>query len=85
MVLGPDLNLFDKLYPEDNFYHMTDCSALNVTAVRVYPHYDKQLKNDPTLEQKLINWEINTQQQITRLKDDQGILINDRNITLLNS
>lgn len=77
IVLGPDLALFMKLYPEDNFNHDIDTNAIDATNIRIYPHYDKHIQDNPQLENSIKAFESNTKATITRLRNDQAILIKD--------
>lgn len=83
IVLGPDLDLFAKLYPEDNFNNDSDTASINATSIRIYPHYDKHLQDNPQLESSIKAFEKSTNSNITRLGNDEGIVIRDGVTTLI--
>jgi dipeptidase E len=83
LVLGPDINMYQYLYPEDNWFADTDLSAIGATKIRIYPHFDQHIQLDPQLATKLRHWEIVKNQTITRLTNQEALLIeNDRVIKL---
>lgn len=83
IVLGPDLDLYDELYPEDNINNDIDMISINATSFRIYPHYDAHLKLDGHLQETISNFEEKTGKSITRLTNEQGILIrNDEGILI---
>lgn len=77
IVLGPDLGLYQVIYPEDNLFHDKDISGLHVTDIRIYPHYDQHLAQDPTLAEKISKWETATHNHVIRIANDEGVVIRD--------
>ncbi|WP_047999553.1 Type 1 glutamine amidotransferase-like domain-containing protein [Lactiplantibacillus herbarum] len=77
ILLGPDLELFAQLFPEDNEEHLTTSTAINATPVRIYPHYDLQCELNPQLPALVEAWEQQTGETVTRLTNAQGLLICD--------
>ncbi|MDV7758598.1 Type 1 glutamine amidotransferase-like domain-containing protein [Liquorilactobacillus mali] len=83
IVLGPDLDLYNELYPEDNINDDVDMTSISVTDIRIYPHYDVHSKLDHRLKNAIDEFEKKTQKSITRLTNEQGILIkNNKNILI---
>ncbi|MDN2452140.1 Type 1 glutamine amidotransferase-like domain-containing protein [Lactobacillus sp. UCMA15818] len=83
IVLGPDLDLYDELYPEDNFNNDVDMTSINATSFRIYPHYDVHLKLDRHLNSTINDFEEKTKKTITRLTNEQGILIKNNKSILI--
>lgn len=77
IVLGPDLGLYQVIYPEDNLFHDKDISGLHVTDIRIYPHYDQHLAQNPTLAEKISKWETATHNHVIRIANDEGVVIRD--------
>ena len=75
ILLGPDLDLYATLYPEDNVDRLTVTTAIAATAVRIYPHYDRHCEYNPQLPQLITDWERRTGQIVTRLTNSQGRLL----------
>ncbi|WP_225430355.1 hypothetical protein [Lentilactobacillus hilgardii] len=70
-----DVTLLDVLHD--------DLSAIGATKIRIYPHFDQHIQLDPQLATKLRHWEIVKNQTITRLTNQEALLIeNDRVIKL---
>lgn len=81
LVLSPDISLYQYLYPEDNWFSDTDLSALHATDIRIYPHFDQHILHNPNLDSKIHHWEITNQKNITRLTNQEAVLIKDGIIT----
>jgi len=77
ILLGPDLDLFAQLYPEDNEEQLTATPAINATQLRIYPHYDRHCELNPQLPQLIEYWERQTGKNVTRLTNVQSVLIRD--------
>lgn len=80
IVLGPDNNMCNYIYPEDNTFEVTDLSALNTVDVRIYPHYKEHCGRDPKLEGKITEFELKYDCEVTRINNDQAILVFDDNV-----
>jgi dipeptidase E len=57
IALGPDNNLCNHIYPEDNTFNETDLTALNATDIRIYPHYKEHCGRYSNLEGKIREFE----------------------------
>lgn len=83
IVLGPDLGLYQYLYPEDNLFNDRDLASLNGTNIRIYPHSDKHVIQIPDLADKISKWEHAHHQQVTQLNNDQGMIVhNDQTVRI---
>lgn len=83
IVLGPDLDLFATLYPEDNFLPDKHVPAIQATNVYICPHYDRQCAADATLANQISDWEHQQHVQVTRLNDKQGLAIHGDLVRLI--
>ena len=75
IVLGPDNAMCNYIYPEDNTFDETDLSALNAIDIRIYPHYKEHCGLNSNLEEKITNFEETYNCKVTRLNNDQAILV----------
>lgn len=75
IALGPDNNMCNYIYPEDNTFEVTDLSALNAVDIRIYPHYKEHCEINPNLEVKISEFELKYNCEVTRLNNSQAILI----------
>lgn len=75
MALGPDNNLCNHLFPEDNTFNVTDLSALNSVDIRIYPHYKEHCEVYPNLEERISEFELKHNCEVTRLNNSQAILV----------
>ena len=75
MVLGPDNNICNYFYPEDNTFGVTDFSALNATDIIIYPHYEEHCRININLAEKISEFEFKYNCEVTRLNNDQAILV----------
>lgn len=75
IALGPDNNMCNYLYPEDNTFEVTDLSALNAVDIRVYPHYKEHCGKNPNLEKEISEFELKYNRKVTRLNNNQAILV----------
>lgn len=73
------LKIVQFFTPQMNTLDIKDFSALNVTDKLIFPHYDREdmFKEDTgkTIEERLKEFEYHEQCEITRLNDDQTMLI----------
>ncbi|KRL01158.1 Type 1 glutamine amidotransferase-like domain-containing protein [Liquorilactobacillus capillatus] len=83
IVLGPDLDLYNVIYPEDNFNNTSELTAINATDIRIYPHYDKHIEINQQLETTIKYFEKQTKTEVTRLDNEQAILIKNNCLQLL--
>ena len=83
IVLGPDMDLFATLYPEDNFLPCKHAPAIQATNVYICPHYDRQCAADATLANQISDWEHQQHVQVTRLNDEQGLAIHGDLVRLI--
>lgn len=75
IVLGPDNNMCNYLYPEDNTFKVTDLRALNAVDIRIYPHYKERCGLNPNLEEEITDFEEKYNCKVTRINNDQAILV----------
>jgi dipeptidase E len=80
IALGPDNAMCNYIYPEDNTFSVTDLSALNAIDIRIYPHYKEHCGLNSNLEGKISNFEEKYNCKITRLNNDQAILVLGDNV-----
>ncbi|MCZ4415912.1 Type 1 glutamine amidotransferase-like domain-containing protein [Enterococcus lactis] len=85
IVMGPDLSLMDYLYPEDNLFNVKNLTALNLTTVRIFPHYKEMITRDKDITKKLLQFEKHFNQPLNRLNNDQAILVTDNKTEIINS
>ena len=71
VVLGPNINIADYLDRKSNIIKLKDLSALNLTNIIIYPHYDEKI------EDKIKKFETKYNCKVTRLRDDQDIVISN--------
>ncbi|WP_458121645.1 Type 1 glutamine amidotransferase-like domain-containing protein [Paenibacillus sp. Z6-24] len=79
ILLGPHLKIVQFFTPQMNTFDIKDFSALHVTDKLIFPHYDREdiFQDDTgkTIEERLKEFEYREQCEITRLNDDQTMLI----------
>jgi dipeptidase E len=74
-VLGKDNTLCNYLYPEDNIFQTTDMSTLNAVDLRIWPHYKEHCSIYPDLAGRILEFESKYNCDVTRLNNDQAILV----------
>jgi dipeptidase E len=74
-ILGKDNTLCNYLYPEDNIFHTTDMSTLNAVDLRIWPHFKEHCGIYPDLAERILEFESKYNCQVTRLNNDQAILV----------
>jgi dipeptidase E len=74
-ILGKDNILCNYLYPEDNIFHTTDMSTLNAVDLRIWPHFKEQCGIYPALAGRILEFEAKYNCEVTRLNNDQAILV----------
>lgn len=77
IALGPDNEMCNYIYPEDNTFEVTDLSALNAIDIRIYPHYKEHCGINPNLEKRILEFELKYNCKVTRLNNNQAILVLD--------
>ncbi|WP_400250220.1 Type 1 glutamine amidotransferase-like domain-containing protein [Lactiplantibacillus plantarum] len=82
ILLGPDLDLYAYLYPEDNTEQLASTTAINATTIRIYPHYDVHCEVKPQLPQLITDWEHKTGVTVKRLTNNQGLLVHGSQIQI---
>lgn len=75
IALGPDNNMCNYPYIEDNTFEVTDLSALNAVDIRVYPHYKEHCGKNPNSEKEISEFELKYNHKVTRLNNNQAILV----------
>jgi len=79
VLLGPNIKVVHFFTPQMNTLNTMDFSALGLTDKVVFPHYDREdLFKDSTnkkIEDRLKEFEILEGCEVTRLKDDEYIII----------
>jgi len=80
VILGPSIDVVQHFSPELNEIGLNDYTALSLTDIAIFPHYDREgvFKEDTgkSIEDRLSEFEEWNNISVTRLKDDQYILIN---------
>jgi len=80
VILGPSIDVVQHFSPELNEIGLNDYTALLLTDIAIFPHYDREdvFKEDTgkSIEDRLSEFEEWNNISVTRLKDDQYILIN---------
>ncbi|MEQ2467114.1 Type 1 glutamine amidotransferase-like domain-containing protein [Niallia hominis] len=80
VILGPSIDVVQHFSPELNEIGLNDYTALSLTDIAIFPHYDREdvFKEDTgkSIEDRLSKFEEWNNISVTRLKDDQYILIN---------
>jgi dipeptidase E len=77
IALGPDNTMCNYIYPEDNIFKVTDLSALNAVNIRIYPHFKEHCGVNPIIENKVSEFESKYNFEVTRLNNNQAILVID--------
>jgi dipeptidase E len=77
IALGPDNTMCNYIYPEDNIFKVTDLSALDAVNIRIYPHFKEHYGVNPDIENKLSEFESKYNCEVTRLNNNQAILVID--------
>ena len=79
LLLGPNIKIPQFFTPEMNTLNMNDFTALDITDKLIFPHYDREdlFKDDAgrTIEERIREFETLENCEVTRLNDDQSILI----------
>ncbi|MDV0430871.1 Type 1 glutamine amidotransferase-like domain-containing protein [Lactiplantibacillus sp. DA1] len=83
ILLGPDLDLYAQLYPEDNTERLTTTTAIGATTIRIYPHYEVHCELNPQLPHLIADWERQTGVSVTCLTNDQGLLLQGSRVQLI--
>ena len=74
-ILGKDNILCNYLYPEDNVFQTTDMSTLNAVDLRIWPHFKEHCSIHPNLAGRLLEFESKYKCEVTRLNNNQAILV----------
>lgn len=77
IALGPDNEMCNYIYLEDNTFGVTDLSALSAIDIRIYPHYKEHCGINPNLEKSILEFELKYNCKVTRLNNNQAILVLD--------
>lgn len=80
IALGPDNKMCNYIYPEDNTFGVNDLSALNMVDIRIYPHYIEHCGVNPDLDDKISEFELKYNCEVTRLNNNQAIMVLDDKI-----
>ena len=82
LLLGPNIKVVEFFTPQMDAFDTEDFSALNLTDKLVFPHYDQEdLFRDysnKTIEERLKEFEVAESCEVTRLKDDEFIAIQNK-------
>lgn len=78
VILGPSIDVVQHFSPELNELNCSNFTALGLTDIAIFPHYDREDvyrdNSGKSIENRLKEFERDTNSTITRLKDDQYIL-----------
>lgn len=81
VILGPNIKVVHFFTPEMNVHKMKDFSALGLTDLIVFPHYNKEdiFKDDSnkSIEERLTEFELLENCKVTRLKDEDYVIIEE--------
>lgn len=79
VILGPNIEVVNYFTPEMNKVEMNDLTALSITNKSIFPHYDREDvfedKSRKTIEDRLKAFENHKNFSVTRLRDDQYLLL----------
>ncbi|MFE3573492.1 Type 1 glutamine amidotransferase-like domain-containing protein [Lysinibacillus sp. NPDC059133] len=79
VLLGPNIKVVHFFTPQMDTLNTKDFSALGLTDKLIFPHYDREdlFKNSTskTIEERLKEFETLERCEITRLKDDEYIIV----------
>lgn len=80
IILGPNIEVVNYFTPEMNTVGIQDLKALRIIEKSIFPHYDREdLFPDQfgmSIEERLKMFESINKYSVTRIKDDEFILIN---------
>lgn len=80
VILGPSIDVANHFSPELNEVDLNDFTALSLTDIAIFPHSDREdvFKDNygKSIEDRLLVFEKDSNISITRLKDDEYILLN---------
>lgn len=81
VILGPNIKVVHFFTPEMNVHKMKDFSALDLTDLIVFPHYNREdiFKDDSnkSIEERLTEYELLENCKVTRLKDEDYVIIEE--------
>lgn len=69
VVLGPDISIVDYFDAKLNTFGIRDLTGLHLTDIIMYPHYQE------AVEEKIKRFESKNHCRVTRLTDQQGLLL----------
>lgn len=79
VLLGPNIKVVQFFTPHMNTFHMKNVSALGLTNKLIFPHYDRedlfQDHTNKTIEHRLREFETIENCEVTRLKDEEYIVV----------
>ncbi|OWA37713.1 peptidase E [Saccharibacillus sp. O16] len=79
MVLGPNIKIVDLFTPYMNTMNLTDLQALEITDHLIFPHYGEEERFEDeakrTIEERIAAFEAAENCQVTRLRDEEYLLI----------
>jgi dipeptidase E len=74
-ILGKDNLLYNYIYPEANLFNTTDMSTLNAVDLRIWPHFKELCGIETNLSEKIMEFEIKFNCEVTRLNNNQAIFV----------
>ena len=81
-VFGPTLELVNGYSPEMNFFGLTDIKGIELTKVEVLPHYSKFKKRLDRFEERCSDCEEAHGIEVIRINDGEGVLIDNKGISI---
>lgn len=79
VILGPHIKVVQFFTPQMNVHDMQDLTALRLTDKLFFPHYDREdlfrSSDHKSIEERLKEFESMENCQVTRLKDDEYLVI----------
>ena len=69
LILGPSIKIASEVRPDINEINETNFKGLNLTNTIIFPHYEEEVEDD------ILNFETENRVQVTRLRNDQAIVI----------
>ena len=81
-VFGPTLELVNGYSPEMNFLGLTDIKGIELTKVEVLPHYSKFKTRFDRFEERCSDYEEAHGIEVIRINDGDGVLIDNKGISI---
>lgn len=82
LVLGPDLRIVEHFTPNLAVANMNGLGLFNFP---IMPHYDREdiFNGDESIEKRLTKYEMQFNESVTRIKDDEVLIIENGNVRMV--